>query len=177
MPGATSLLGQERLLVTPGARVRVTHDCTLHRGRMGARRICGRDVGTLQTLTADDLVLVTDEPATLTVPLRALTRFEVSSGPLPSGRVRGGLIGLLVGSASGALLGALAETVACSAGTCEGTFRSVGLATGAAAGLVIGLRLSTGPRDRWHVVPLENLGLSFGPPTRPTLGLGVTLRF
>ena len=134
--------GQQGGPLAPGVRLRVTTAAPAARTQPGVHR----------GFTDSTLVLATSD-GVISIPLRAVTRLEVSQDRRPS--VVGGIVGLLVGGATGGLAGCAANRdsygVFC-AGQSD-TKVAVGAALGGIAGAAVGALLFR--RERWELVPPE----------------------
>ena len=177
----TTVTAQDSLLVKPGDRVQVTHDCSTSVRRGKTRTECRKDKGTLAAVTADSIVLSVDDRGTeLGVPLPSVTLLEVSRGQ-KSAAGKGAGIGFLVGAGLGAGVGgvfgaALGEGV-CSGG-CPAAFAGIGALGGGAVGTLIGLGIGAASKsERWEEVPLDQLRVSFVPQRDGRFGLGLSVRF
>jgi hypothetical protein len=148
----TPLSAQETSAFQVGARIRVWSSAPETTGR----------VARVLKVRSDTLLLEAERPlAQLAVPVRTLTRLELSRGrgaPV-AGTVVGLVVGVAAGAAAGALVGALSVAHARSSNNCpDGNCGFVYLGTvpagalvGLVAGAVVGHRLG---REHWTAVPL-----------------------
>jgi hypothetical protein len=133
----------------------------------GLRSRHGPDVtGTILTLTADSLLLLTDDGATVIVPVNSVATIEINRGPR-SNWLKGMTAGAVIGSGAGLAIGLATrfETEGCYTGLpleptaqCQDTWTSVlgtvgiGAAGGALLGAVIGTLIKT---DRWEQIAVD----------------------
>ncbi len=157
--------GQERLLLQPGQRVRVTAP------DLGIKK----QVATFEALHGDTLVLGGD--VTMYLPLASVMRLDVSRGRERQTH-RGMLIGGAIGAAAGALWGAVEPVCEISdTGNKMGCVVAGGLVlglVGGGVGALVGASIRT---DVWREIPLDRLRVSFGPQRDGRFGFGASVRF
>jgi len=155
----------------PGERVRVQVG-----GESFAR------IFTFKEMIGDTLVLEDlneASPASIRVPVRSISRLQVSAGHRPNGARA--LRGAAWGFGGGALVGA---TIGLASGDDEGTFFAfsaeekavIGGVTFGAMGVVVGtlIGLASNP-EQWRTVPLQNITIT--PTTGGNLVVGFQFRF
>jgi len=161
------LKGQEPHRLGPGENVRI-----YQRGLPQSQwRRSGPDAaGIILTVTADSLALLTNDGATVVLPIGSIADIEVNRGPR-SNWLKGMTAGAVVGSGAGLVIGLATkfETDGCYTGSileptaeCQDTWISVlgtmgiGAAGGALLGAVIGTFIKT---DQWEHSSLDEHGV------------------
>jgi hypothetical protein len=123
-------------------------------------------VGTILTLTADSLLLLADDGATIILPVNSIVSIDINRG-LRSNWLKGMTAGAVIGSGAGLAIGLATRfgTEGCYTGLpleptaqCQDTWISVlgtvgiGAAGGALLGAVIGMLIKT---DRWERIAVD----------------------
>ncbi len=179
----TIVTAQDSVQVKPGDRVRVAYCTSKFLPVTGgeARTRCRTDEGTIRTIAADSLVLVTGA-SDRAVPVDAISKFEVrvrQEGHAVRGAVIGALVGIAVGAGIGTALAVSCNNNAVDSDDAIGCalWPAVTVPPGLALGTIAGAVIGGAKGAKWEDVPLDQLRVSFGPQRGGKLRLGISLRF
>lgn len=157
------LFAQQPPALEPGARVRVTHDCTSRYAVGRTLTSCQTEEGNLARFTVDSIVLnVGDAGSIVSIPVESMAKLEI-----PRAHKSYVGTGAAVGGLAGAVVGGLAGVAMSGVGGGDAGAGAVGGAM--AGGLVLGglgaLIGWTATGSAWEEIPLNRLRVSLAPQT------------